>query len=99
MFHLQRPDIPKDPKDRSFGLLPRNRVALGYNDLSFYDSSSIASNILWYQLIPRRELFSASLSTTYIRVSTLDIITSLIIRSSIIFQKKANLSFHPSPRP
>jgi hypothetical protein len=25
----------------------------GYNDIGLYDISSIASDILWYQLIPR----------------------------------------------
>jgi hypothetical protein len=27
-------------------------VELGYNDIGLYDTSSIASDILWYQLIP-----------------------------------------------
>ena len=26
----------------------------GFNDIGFIDTSSIASDILWYQLIPRR---------------------------------------------
>jgi hypothetical protein len=29
-----------------------NAVELGYNDIGLYDTSSIASEILWYQLIP-----------------------------------------------
>jgi hypothetical protein len=27
-------------------------VAAGYNDIGLYDTSSITSDILWYQLIP-----------------------------------------------
>jgi hypothetical protein len=27
-------------------------VESGYNDIRFYETSSIASDILWYQLIP-----------------------------------------------
>jgi hypothetical protein len=29
-------------------------VESGYDDMSLYDTSPIASNILWYQLIPSR---------------------------------------------
>ena len=32
--------------------LNRNAVELGYNDIGLYDSSPIASDALWYQLIP-----------------------------------------------
>jgi hypothetical protein len=30
-----------------------NTVEPGYNDIGLYDTSPIASDILWYQLIPR----------------------------------------------
>jgi hypothetical protein len=30
-----------------------HRVEPGYNDIGFRDTPSIASDILWYQLIPR----------------------------------------------
>jgi hypothetical protein len=30
----------------------RNRVEPGYNDIGLYDTSSITSDILWYQLLP-----------------------------------------------
>jgi hypothetical protein len=30
----------------------RNTVEPGYNDIDVYNTSSIASDILWYQLIP-----------------------------------------------
>jgi hypothetical protein len=30
-----------------------NTVETGYKDIGLYDTSSIASDILWYQLIPR----------------------------------------------
>ena len=31
-----------------------NAVEPGYNDICLYDTSSIASDILWYLLIPQR---------------------------------------------
>jgi hypothetical protein len=30
----------------------KNTVQPGYNDIGLYDTSSIASDILWYQLVP-----------------------------------------------
>jgi hypothetical protein len=32
-----------------------NTVELGYNDIGLCDTSSIASDILWYQLTPHRQ--------------------------------------------
>jgi len=36
---------------------PRNRVQPGYNDIGLYDTSSIASDIVWCQLTARYIIF------------------------------------------